>query len=591
MILSLAWTFLGAVCQCACLCCCYKSIKRKRNRPASQCQKTWAIFWVIFIYIAFLVGALTSFTGGSLFDTSIASLGDGVVGTLKGAMGVVDALVPAISATFEGLEVIVSTAIDSTTNSVNFNALVDRGVNSNLETLALSFEWTQGNVTALLANGVSVQTAKATLKTSIDGIVADVNTISTSITSWSDSAAPLTVPSPGSGTYYLTNGVSVSGLSGLVTTIQNSIDSAPDGATQLAPLSTMPDMNAFAAQIRSVITALNVNVKAAIQSAGIEVKNNVNPALRNAKSGIVDSISSMQTSVDSSVNPLIVTVDEYIVTTKGFAVYRAYAMIALSSIVILILLIQALLFAKKKGRAVKGCNLCITPFYILIQFMTIFLFIFALVFGDVCASIFEFSPPPIINALDASLGKTITQVFDARDRCVAEQSLIQIASEVGLVNASTVDVKKLASDKINEIDFSGLATNFNVSSAVSLTDSPTNQLSALVNLDLSGLTTSSLDSLTTSLDNLDTQLSNLKTTLTSLSSGLAAGQLTFNPSSPSAATQTAAVDDLKARIAVVVALIDGLRPSGKIATGVSGTASFSTSITNLQSTAQTLKVF
>jgi hypothetical protein len=191
-----------------------------------------------------------------------------------------------------------------------------------------------------------------------------------------------------------------------------------------------------------------------------------------------------------------------------------------------------------------------------------------------------------MNALDAATGKIIGQVISARDQCVANVSLITIAANLGFLDPKKVDITGVAAPMIDGLDFSSFTSGLDLTSAASGA-SPTSQLSTLTSLDLSGISTTQLNTLqSTTLPDLKTQLNSLKSALTFT---VTAAMLTFIPSNPSASVQNQAVTDLVSRIGAVTDLINTLAAAnGKIDTLTTNVGSIKTSITALKTAASSI---
>jgi uncharacterized protein YqgV (UPF0045/DUF77 family) len=476
----------------------------------------------------------------------------------------------------------VGNAIDATVASVNFNQLDDLGVTTNMNDLATSMRNTNTNRLSLVSTGNTFSSQMSTVRTTITAMIADIKSSTAAIRSWSTSPG-ITL---GSGTWTLTSpAISVpNNLDSDADTILVQFNACPDGATQLAPLNSMPDLIAFANEIGNLVNRLKTDVQSTITSSTTNTKTSTGTALTSARNGITNSLDSMKTSLDGSLNPLITSVRSAFDNVRAYESSRSLAMIILSSLVILILVIFTLSFATKRPAGVKGCNLVSSPFYLLIQLCAVLLCILAIVFGDVCSAVFEYSPPPIVQALDATTAKSVTQAFTARDKCVANVSIINIAGDLGLVNSAQVNVSKLASDQIDAVDFSGVANNFNLGNSLSLSNSPTSQLSNLINLDTSQLTVTNFNTLETSLGNLRTAIQALRTSNTGARN---AGSRTYTFGG-TGVTQSSADTDFLARSTAVDTTLGNIITTitTLIDTNIAG---LKTSITTMRTTSDALK--
>jgi hypothetical protein len=473
----------------------------------------------------------------------------------------------------------VGNAIDSTVASVNFNQLDDLGVTTNMNDLATNMRNTNTNRLTLVTTGNTFSSQMASVRTTITTMIADIKSSTAAIRSWS-TAPGITL---NSGTWLWTSNIPVGTIDSDADTILTQFNACPDGATQLAPLNSMPDLIAFADEIGNLVNRLKTEVQSTITSSTTNTKSSTGTALTSARNGITNSLDSMKTNLDGSLNPLITSIRTAFDSVRAYESSRSIAMIILSSLVILILVIFTLSFMTKRPAGVKGCNLVSSPFYLLIQLCAILLCILALVFGDVCSAVFEYSPPPIVQALDSTTANSVTQAFTARDKCVANISIINIAGDLGLVNSNQVNVSRLASEQIDAVDFSGVANNFNLGNSLSLSNSPTSQLSNLINLDTSQLTVTNFNTLETSLGSLRTAITNLRTANTNARTN--SRVYTFGGSGVG---QTEADADFNARSTAVDTSLGNIITTINtlINTNIAG---LKTSITDMRTTSDALK--
>lgn len=195
--------------------------------------------------------------------------------------------------------------------------------------------------------------------------------------------------------------------------------------------------------------------------------------------------------------------------------------------------------------------------------MAILLFIFALLIGDVCTTVFETTPSPLIVSL-GDTGKLVGQVFSLRDQCYSGNSILTIITNLGFVNSSQTNLTTIANDQMSTINFSSIATGFDLTGSLDLSASPAAELSVLLNLNVSSLVVTALVTLNnTDLANLNTQLLSLSATLSGLQTSITQASLTFTPINPTNTEAANAVIDIKSRIGTVIGLISAL-------TGTSG---------------------
>ncbi|KAJ3319622.1 hypothetical protein HDV06_006184 [Boothiomyces sp. JEL0866] len=525
---------------------------------------------------------------GNSLDSTVKSLQTSIDGTLTSAGAIVDAINPAINTAFTSIEVLINNSIDTTTSAIDFSALTTLGVIPNMNNLANAMINTQSQVGVLVGNGNSISTTKGSLVTNVNNLATTITNVNTIITAW----ASFQAITNGSDQFKLVAPIPTGNIVSLATSAQTQITQAPDGASTMSGLSNMPNLTAFAVQIQGIVTTLNVNVKQQITSAGDSFKGSVGPSLKSAQSSISTSIASMQSNLDTTISGGINTVDQNFNQITSYESYRADGMIALSSLILFILVVFSFGFALKRAHAVKGCNLCITPFYLLIQLFAIIMFILALVLGDVCYLIFETSPPAIGSALTADMKQYVNEFSTARTQCAQNASLITIAVNMGLINSSQVNITSQASTQINALNFTSLSSGWNLNNVLSLSNSPTSQLSTLTNLDLSSLNLTALNTLA------NTTLPNMKSNLITLNNSFPTGSnvnqsiFTYHSGgSPAASDVTLSISQFNSQVTNAQTLIGQLANAGGIIDQlIASTNTMGSQITTLKNNVDTLQL-
>ncbi|KAJ3269103.1 hypothetical protein HDV01_001876 [Terramyces sp. JEL0728] len=541
-----------------------KSIRKKhyRKNSANAAQKAIAIFWILIIYVVYIVCAVSSFTGGNSLDTTVKSLQVSIDGTLTSAGAIVDAINPAINTAFNSIAVLINNSIDTTTSAIDFSALTTLNVVPNMNSLADAMNSTQIQVGVLKTNGNSISATKGTLVTDVDSLASTINNISAIITVWASYQQIV----GGSDSFKLHTPISSGNIVSLANNAQTQINQSPDGASTMSGLNNMPNLTDFAVQIEGIVTTLTVNVKQQITSAGDSFKGTVGPSLKSAQNQISSSITSMQSSLDTSISGGINTVDQNFNQVKSYESYRADGMIALSSLILFILVVFSFGFALKRAHAVKGCNL-------------------------LCYLVFETSPPAIAPAFNGSIQQYVNYFSTARTQCAQNESLITIAIEIGVLNASQVNITSQASTQINALNFSSLSDGWNLNSVLSLSNSPTSQLSTLTSLDLSSLNLTALNTLAnTTLPNMKTNLINLNNSFPTGSS-VNQGLFDYQSGSPSVSDVSKSITQFNSQVANAQTLIGQLANSGGlIDILISSTNTMGSQITTLKTNVNTLQL-
>lgn len=567
--------------QCITLCCCKASLARKRLKQKKRPVKGGARFCsysiIVLVYCVFAIGAFASYTGGAVFGNSVTLIGTGASKVLTSTQVVIDSLVPTISTTFSAIGITVNASVDASTTVIDTSKLVSYGVTPSFTTLISDLNTIQTSVASLITAGANVNAAKTSLTTQLTTLTAAINTITTTITSWQSGIAV-------TGGSYVPPAVTVpAGVS--TTSSTTDLGNAPDGATQMNSLNAM-SLVAIIAALQLTINSLPSVVVSTVVTSNTPLKGNLNVALSSANTGITSSLSVMQATLDASFTAGQNTLSNFMTSVSTYNKYRNIAMIILSSFIFLIIIGTASSFYRKKPRAVKGCNLCVTPFYLLIQLLAVIMFILALIFGDVCSSVFDYTPAPILQGLDTATAASISQITTLRDQCSSNLSIVTIASNLNLVTANSVNITLQVDTQVALIDFSGISS-FNLGPLVVMTPLPAQDYAQLTSLDTSALVATSLSALATDLNNLKTALNTLKTNV----DGTSGGPFTASPNN--AAVQAAAASDYATKITAMDSSINALTTttSGTIDTMNAAVTSMSNLVTTLKTNADSAKVF
>jgi hypothetical protein len=564
-----------------------KKIRAQRRTSATNGKKACGVLWILIIYAAFLLGAISSMVSTSTFTASISSLQNGSLSTLDGTNSVLKSFVPAINNAFHGVKVLVNSSVDTTLNAINFDALQTTGLIPNFNTLAVSMDDSQSGINALKESGVSVKTTKLSLSALVATLADGVGHITGNISAWT--SVPMPVPGSSNITYFLSTAVAVPNVGQTATEAKTNINSASDGSSTFSSLDNSPNLTKFANEIRDIIKTLQVNMSIEIAKGGNDVKVSTAKALNEGQATAVKSIEDVQGPLSTQVSGYRNLTSTMLDMILVYDVYRVQGVWGLSALILIILIVLSIGMCAGKPSAVKGCNLCASPIYLLIMLMALLFFLIALVLGDVCTNVFETTPSPIATALGSD-GAMINNIFVLRNNCSSGASILQAAEQMGYLTSDT-SLSTQANKQINNVNFSKISDGFNLDNMIDLSNSPTSQLSTLTSLNLSTLNTTQLDTMRfTTLPLLSSQLVNVSTSLTTLNSSLTATLLTFTPTGQVYPVTANAVADLQSRITSVVAIITTIvaNGTGTIPSLITQVTYMSGNITVLKSQASTL---
>ena len=280
----------------------------------------------------------------------------------------------------------------------------------------------------------------------------------------------------------------------------------------------------------------------------------------------------MRDSANNNIGQGTTQLNSFSASASSYNNSRNIVMIIMSTIILIIMGVIAFFGFRKSSKGVKGCNLASAPVYIVIQLLAVIMFLVAVMIGDVCSSVFDFSPAPILNGLPTGGAYDgVNYIMLLRDQCSAGYSILTVSVNMGLVKASDIDTTALCNSVIDVVDFSPLG-NIDLSSLVVFTPDPATILTPLKNLDLSGLSATSLNTL------VNTTLPALKSSLVAISAALNASAV----STFTGVTSAAATADYTTKKQSMMTTLTSYTTSGGIIDQIAtlGTT-MSTGITNL----------
>lgn len=522
MLLALLFTLVGFVGQCVVLGCCKKSLRAKREkllqRVIKPSSKICALAWMLVVFVMFAVGAFTSYSGGAIFGSSVSLIGTSATGVLDSSQAVIRRLSPGVNKTFDSINIIVGDAIDAAPSSIDTSRLDNLGVNSNLANLISDLQNISSYIDVAVNEGATASTTYTELSNSISVLSTNVSRIITTISGWDD-----------------TNGVAISGgtyRTGYTpstisfSALNSDFASIPNGRDQMNPIKNI-EMSKTISDYTSTSSGLPARITSYIRAANAPTKANLNSAVITAKVSILGAIKSVEDATDRTFDGGRNQLKLFLSSVEGYNSYRSTSMIILSSCIFVIMIVVTFAFFKQKPILVKGCNLCATPLYLFVQLLAIIIFILAVVFGDVCSSVFEYSPAPILEGLDSSFGEPVLQLTLLRDECSNNVSIIQVAVDVKLVRSDEVNITLQLDKTVNLVNLTSIA-NFTLEPLVWLRNAtpsvtPSVIVDPLSNLDLGLLqsssvdpkilsTNSDLDTITSSLTSVSVQVSSLAST-------------------------------------------------------------------------------
>ena len=465
-------------------------------------------------------------TGGSVFGNSVVGLGNAGISVLNSTTDLVSAAAPAASAWFDALNSAVSNGVDKTTSYIDTSKLTTTGVIPSLTSLGNGMNTLSTDTKALLTkastldtNLVSSQSQMNTLAISntiyhicnhlgVSAIIAEVAGYNSSGSTFSDST--------GSGTYTVTSISTSTDPESIARIAKGHLDATQTVGTSLDALKSVTvSAPICATQALTQATQMPILVNNKVIGQGDGVKTALSVQLGKTKNSVVSSLTTMSTSAKDLTKSGTTTLDSFISQAKSINNSRNIAMCILSSLVLLVLVGLYFFGYQQKPKRIKGCNLVATPLYFIIQIIAVTLFLMSVVFGDICSSVFDYSPPPINVALGSGGAAAINKIMALRDQCSAGYSILTIAVNIDLVSADSINTTKLCNDAIDLVDFSPLA-GVDLSSLVIIVPAPAAVVAGFNTTNVNSLSITNLNSL------IDTDLPQLKISLTYLKGNITA---------------------------------------------------------------------
>ncbi|KAJ2994044.1 hypothetical protein HDV02_001897 [Globomyces sp. JEL0801] len=473
ILLSLIFTLLGCLCQYLYLICCYGRLKKKRKLKSNIGAKGFALFWILFVFVGFGVGALANYTGGSTLLSSIDGFNSSIYETVTSGSEIVTGINPEIATTFTNIKSVIYDSIDDVAHAVDFDTLeVPNGATANLFLLVDQMILTQE---------------------AINVVKQAVSTIENEINTW---AVPsLTDPNSGRN-FYLKVAVDTAGSGVKAADAADKITSAPNGDSAFQSLNNVPNLLTYTVQITDAIDQMR-DTKNMVADKSSDFKNDIGKSLDKVQVQVHDMLADIEKMVVTQTNGVLKQVDQSFKPAKANEKLGSYVFLGIACITGFIVSTMFSGLVAKQPFMVKGINLCAVPFYLIIQVLALIFFILALVTGD--------------------------------DQCAQNTSLLTIVSDMGLVDKSMLNMTSQADKQLSAVDLSSLLKQVN-DDALKSTPSPADKLDALTSLDLNALDVSQLQTvIDASIPALMNSLSTLKSTLETLQSDTrTAGPFVFN---------------------------------------------------------------
>ncbi|XJO70777.1 hypothetical protein BDV3_000396 [Batrachochytrium dendrobatidis] len=536
LILSLIFTTLTVCCECCCLTCCRRYVVRRRIQAPNAARRICNIASLVILVIIITGAAIGTFYAVGFFTTTLSTFKQTSLASLNDTNNLALTIVPVINHVFSDLKVMVNSSIDSVVASVHFDVL-NTSVIPALIGLASGLESTQNTITALLLNSTVVdgtRNASLSISNSIVTTSMNISNLSTNLSS--------TVHPVNSYSWSLSTSVNSGNINTAAQNILSDASSSPSSGSVLNSLNNVPNLTTYALDIRTTANTVPNNVINLVNQGSTTFKGAAGPGLENARASIVSSLGGTVDGISAQIQWISTLLSGSMTTVTKYNGYVTIGLYVILSIYFLIFLIMSIGICCKSPRTMKGANLAFTPYYVILHILALVFVIVAVPLGDVCTVMYDGSPPYIQQVMAGSpTAGMINAALVAVPLCYQNQSFIDVAVKVGLLNGSMINVTQQASDKINSFNFSAVTSGWDISSSVDTSNNPTSKLTNVNSVDLSGFNITSLDdarqssipALKNNLVFLDNELVGLYNQASSATTASAIGSyLTFTPSSP-----------------------------------------------------------
>ncbi|KAJ3301908.1 hypothetical protein HDV03_000236 [Kappamyces sp. JEL0829] len=491
-------------------------MRRKKAKPPKKKTRSkmcWASFWIIFVFLFYSIGAFASFTAGAVLGNGVLGMGSAATDLLTATIDTANKFIPAVSTCFKNISLTINTTMDQNAAAcASATSISSYSVASSIGSLADGLTYCGTQTTSLYSTASTINTNRAAALTMLNSMISTISTMKTMIDSWN--AASTITYSGGSYTVTITTNNDGATASTQAGTCLTDLTSSPDGVTQCSTINGLgATISTTASAEASIASNMASLASTSVQTSGKYVKAALTTAIDGVNSGVTGALTTLSVTINSTCDGGKSSMTGFMAQVNSYNVMRGYAMIALSAVLLVIILLLLLFFWRKKAGAAKGLNLIVTPVYLLIQIVGLLMFILAILFGDVCSSVFDYTPPPINSGLPSAFAQNINQIMALRDQCSQNVSILNIAINLGMVDSSSIDISSLVAVQINAADFSSIGT-LSLADVVTMSPTPSSLLSPLTSLDLSTMTSTSLSTFKTDLGTLRTNLNTLSTSIT-----------------------------------------------------------------------------
>jgi hypothetical protein len=348
------------------------------------------------------------------------SLSDGVVDDLVDAFAKIDQLIYSVS--------------KASLRHVEADALPKKELMIALDEMASLLTRVQSNSKELLKLGENIAKSKSLTILQINNIVAGILPITLLVNRWTSS-----ISLRSDVTYKLNSAVPTRSFINFANQLRSTVNTKSNGADQVDGLKSL-DLTSAIGQAKEISReVVKIDNNRLMEIAGLSL--NLMDGWRKAQNTMNSAFTTLRSILFDNINQGNSKSLEFIKLFDGFDIAQSVA-------VITVLVLFLVLFYMHLNDRISAV---FWPFILLVFISAVVFFSVALVVGDVCSAVFDYSPPPIIETLGQVDSQLVDQLITLRDHCSTNNSLLTIVDNLGLLAPLEMNVLALSTATLDNI--------------------------------------------------------------------------------------------------------------------------------------------
>ncbi|KAJ3298432.1 hypothetical protein HK104_010692, partial [Borealophlyctis nickersoniae] len=492
-------------------------------------------------------------------------------GMMDDAKGSLANMSTGVSSSFATLNLGISATVDSVKAIINMDA-IKTDIAPAIVGISTTLSAVDANMTAVSTQASAADSQIASLKTNLNSLKTAIDAISTKIQSL-NAQADIPGFAPDKYTLSPSNPDPNPTCSNLIATATTNLNSAPTAsATVTTEFNKVPSIPALAAKAADVGNKLDGYVQGNITQGIATVKATVSNQLNATQVDIQNQITSNRKTYDPQIDDAKKSITDIVALGQKYDIYFYILVWVVFALVLTVMVVILTGILMSKPPVAKCCLVSMIPLIWLLLLLTAIILVLSVGFGDGCAIVFDRSSQPpasqkLLQDFVPDMANTVNDIFNARDQCVAGDSLIQVAVKLNIVNGADVNITAKAQTSIDSQNFDGALSAVDPTSYTSSFDTAS-ALSALndANATIQNLDTSSIQNV------IDTTVPQIRAALTALqtklSTAVTTSSFTYSNAAASNAEKDAAVADYNSRLStsgVVADVNNVLATTGQLA--------------------------